>query len=301
MINFVENLEINKAISKEKKMIKSGRINKLKITRISEDGATAADNLGEEVFIPSGDFKSLKTDALASVFVYADNKGSLIGSLRTPYAQAGEFAYLRCVDNNNFGSFMDLGIEKDILVPFKEQFIEMRKDNFYWVYIYVDDVKKMLAGSAKINKFFEPVGTELTEGQEIKAQVMESGELGIKVIVNQKYQGLIYHNEVFSRLEKGKTYEAFVKKVREDGRLDITLQRQGYLSVISDITDVLLDKLHNSGGFLPLTDNSSPEEISAKLAMSKKNFKKAVGNLFKRQIITIESNGIRLKEFLPSD
>ena len=196
---------------------------------------------------------------------------------------------------NKFGAFLDWGLPKDLFVPYREQKMRMQAGKKYWVYVYVDDDTDRIAASAKIDRFLDRYNPPYAEGDEVLIKIHSKTELGTKVIVDDLYWGIIYNNETFANLSVGETRIAYIKKIREDLKLDISLSKTGYRNKISDIESTILSALEAQNGFLPLHDKSSSEEIKEQLAMSKKSFKMAIGGLYKQGKIIIEDNGIRLK------
>lgn len=186
---------------------------------------------------------------------------------------------------------MDWGLEKDLFVPFREQPAKMITGRFYLVYLYQDAETGRLTASANLKRFLNQTPPDVKEGDEVELIAWEASPLGMKVIVNHQYAGLIFQSELFAPLQTGEVRKGYVLKVREDGKLDISLRKPGYAS-ISDEAERILEYLNSHNGFLPLTDNSTPEEITAHLAMSKKSFKKAVGLLYKNKRIRLEADGI---------
>lgn len=229
------------------------------------------------------------------LFVYRDPQRRLIGSTQEPLIEIGEFARLKCAAVSRVGAFLDMGIEKDLFVPFREQQPRMDVGKSYLVTMYLDPETDRLVGSSRLGRFLQDHSGELSEGDEVGLLVHRITDLGANVIVNHKYPGLVYHTEVFRKLRVGDRLTGFVKAVRPDGRLDISLQEQGY-SEVETQAQRILDRLRAEKGYLPLTDKSLPGEIYDTFGISKKNFKKAVGKLYKERRIEIEEKGIRLTE-----
>jgi len=227
------------------------------------------------------------------VFIYFDSEDRIIATTEEPKAQVGEFAFMNCVAVNRFGAFLDWGLMKDLLVPFREQEQKLEEGKGYVVKVYLDDESNRIAASAKIYRYINPVPPMFEKGEEVEALICEETEIGYKCIVNNSYWGMFFKNEVFKPLHIGDKVGAFVKQVREDGKIDLSLEKLGYEKVDS-ISQLILDKLSANDGFLPLNDKSPSEEISETFGISKKNFKKAIGGLYKDRIISIEKDGIRL-------
>lgn len=277
-------------------MLQLGKKNTLKVLRKVDfgfylDGAEYDSILLPNRYAP----KDLKEGDEIEVFIYLDSEDRIIATTETPLAEVGQFAYLTVKEVNKFGAFLDWGLPKDLFVPYREQKMRMKADNRYWVYVYIDEDTDRIAASAKIDRFLDQYNPPYAEGDEVMIKIHSKTELGTKVIVDDLYWGIIYNNETFTNLTIGETRIAYIKKIREDLKLDISLSKSGYQNKISDIESVILSELEKHDGFLPLHDKSSSEEIKEQLAMSKKSFKMAIGGLYKAKKIIIEDNGIRLK------
>ncbi len=271
-----------------------GIIQTLRINRRTPQGYYLTDDRGNEVLLPNSFVKeSMQPDDRIDVFVYTDSEDRPVATTRLPKLTLGEFALLEVVDRTTFGVFVDWGLEKDLLVPKNQQATYMETGKRYPVYLYLDPSTNRLAGSNKIENFFETDTSGLRPWQEADLLVYAETQLGYKTIVNQRFQGLIYRNEVFSELSVGDTLKGFVKRIRDDGKLDITLQKPGYGHVEPNAGKIL-EKLEANKGFLPFHDKSDPQRIRQVLGMSKKTFKKAIGALYKQKKIIIEDRGIRL-------
>jgi hypothetical protein len=226
------------------------------------------------------------------VFVYTDSQGRLIATTLEPKITLHQFACLEVTSVTQFGAFVDWGVAKELLVPFREQDKRLEPGQQVVVYLYRDEASGRLAGSAKIRKFLDKEEITVNTEEEVQVLVYECTELGYKAIVNNRYDGLIYRNEVFQPVDIGQQLKAYVKKIREDGKLDLELQPPGY-SKVAPNAEHILKALEDHQGWLPLTDKSSPEEIKNKLGMSKKTFKKAIGDLYKKRLIELKKDGIR--------
>lgn len=275
-------------------MIHPGIYNTLKVLRQTSVGYFLGDNEDNDVLLPNKYVpKDLKVDDEIEVFIYHDSEDRLIATTLKPKVTKNHFASLQVKEVNRVGAFLDWGLEKDLLVPYKEQNSEMIEGHWYVVYMYLDLESGRLAASSKLNQFFENDDIELEEGEGVDLLVSQKTELGHKVIINDTYSGMVYSNEVFQELKQGFKLKGYIKKIREDQKIDVALQKQGYAQ-IDDTAKMLLEKLEENEGFLALHDKSSPDDIKAELQMSKKVFKKAVGQLYKAKKIVIEDNGIRL-------
>lgn len=211
-----------------------------------------------------------------------------------------EFALLEVKEMTQLGAFLDWGLEKDLMVPFSEQKVNMQTGRWYVVYLDLDEKTDRLYGSAKLDKFLEKENITVKEGDEVDLVVYHHSELGYSAIVNNLHNGLIYDNEVFQRLHVGQKLKGFVKLVRPDNKLDISLQPIGYEKAKEVNTDMILRLLKEDQGFLPFGDKSTPDEIYATFGISKKAFKKAIGALYREKQIVIEEEGIRLLDKDPS-
>jgi uncharacterized protein len=276
--------------------MKLGQMNTLNILRETSVGLFLGDEYGNDVLLPNK-FVPAKYqigDKL-KVFVFLDSDERITATTQQPKIRLGEFAYLEVKANTPVGSFVDWGLDKQLMVPFKEQKIPLVEGRRYIVYLYLDAKTDRLIGSTQIHRFIEETSEGLNQGDEVDILFYDKTNLGWNVIVNNRFKGLVYADEVFKEVRFGYRQKAYVKKLREDGKLDITLQKQGY-SHVEPNADKILKLLRTTGGFLNLTDNSDPEEIRQRLQMSKKTFKKAIGSLYKERIIKLEENGIRLTE-----
>ena len=275
-------------------MIRPGTYNTLTILRSIEHGLILCDEEENEVLLPQSYVdNSMKVGSDIEVFIYLDSEDRIIATTETPKIKLHEFALLRVVDVNRFGAFLDWGLKKDLLVPFREQNVDMEEGRSYVVFLYIDDQTNRLVASAKIRNILDNDEIDLVPNQEVDILVYAKTDLGYKVIINHLYDGLMYHNEVFREFHVGEVSRAYVKRIREDNKIDISIQQQGY-SAISSLTERILAVLAEGDGFLDLTDKSVPDEIQERLQMSKKSFKKAIGYLYKNKQIRMESEGIFL-------
>jgi predicted RNA-binding protein (virulence factor B family) len=230
-------------------------------------------------------------DAL-EVFVYVDSEGHLAATTKIPLAQVNDIAWLKVVSLNYVGAFLDWGLPKDLLVPFSEQHHEMEVGKSYLVKVFLDD-KNRIAATTKIDRFIEDESIDFEVGQKVSLIIADKTELGFKAIVNNTHWGLLYQNELFQPLRRGQKLDGYIKQIREDGKIDLILQEPGYGKVVS-LTDKILIKLNKNNGVLALSDKSPPEAIYAAFGVSKKVFKQAIGALYKKQLITIDKDGIKL-------
>ncbi|MEN9319038.1 MAG: hypothetical protein RLZZ309_25 [Bacteroidota bacterium] len=274
--------------------INVGQFNLMRVDRkvdfgfYMDDGAEGI--LLPKRFVPSG----LQVDDTISVFVYHDSDNRLIATTQEPFAVVGDIAALKVVAITKQGAFLDWGLMKDLFVPVSQQLSSMRLGGKYLVKLYLDKQTGRVAATEKIDNQISNDILTVKEGEKVKLQVYRESDIGYVVIVNQVHQGLVYKNEVFTHLHIGQMIEeGFVKKIREDNKLDIGIGKQGVEKLDDDQVKLIqLLKLHK--GFLPYHDKSSPEDIYAFFGISKKAFKMNVGMLYKAKKITIEDGGIRL-------
>ena len=274
-------------------MIELGKYNTLKIIRDTSVGLFLSDGT-TDVLLPNKYVpKRFEIGDEINVFVYLDHEERLTATTLKPYIKRNEFAYLQVSYINQYGAFLNWGLEKDLFVPFKEQARKMEEGKRYLVYAYLDEKTDRLVASSKLNQFLEQENIELEPNQEVDLIVSHITELGINVIINYKYKGLLYKDEVFENLTPGKKLKGYIKNIREDKKIDVSLVKLG-VEGIEENAQIVLDELKFSNGFLRLTDNSHPEEIKTVLKMSKKAFKKAIGTLYKQKLISIKEDGIYL-------
>ncbi|HEX8563385.1 MAG TPA: S1-like domain-containing RNA-binding protein [Flavobacterium sp.] len=277
-------------------MIEIGKYNTLTILRDTKVGLFLGNgNEAEDVLLPNKyvpqDFKI--GDEL-TVFIYLDHEERPVATTLEPYILLNEFALLRVNYVNQVGAFLDWGLEKDILVPFREQARPMEKGKRYLVYLYLDEKTNRLVASSKINQFLSNDNLTVEKGEEVDLIVSHITDLGINVIINGKHKGLLYKDEVYDdAVRTGDHARGYIKTIRPDNKIDVSLQKPGYESVEPNAERVL-DELQASRGFLRLNDNSHPEDIKTVLKMSKKTFKKAIGLLYKEKLIEIKDDGIYL-------
>lgn len=272
-----------------------GRINKLKVNRLVDFGAYLDGGNDKEILLPAKFIKEpLKEGDEIEVFVYTDSEDRLIATTRRPRAMVGEFAYMEVVQVNKVGAFLDWGIEaKDLLVPFREQKTEMREGGVYLVYVYVDHTTQRIVASAKINKFMGNVIPHYTKGDKVEALVYEHTPIGFRCIVDNLHPGMIYDNETYTDVRVGDKITAYVKNVRDDMKIDLMTGDRADRRTNS-LGDTIMEELKKRRGSLPLSDKSSPDEIQHLFACSKRDFKKAIGHLYKAHKIDITPEGITL-------
>jgi uncharacterized protein len=275
-------------------MAQAGQLNTLEVVKIVDFGVYLnGENLGE-ILLPSKWLpNNCQPGDKIEVFLYFDSNDKIIATTVKPLVYVNQFGMLRVVDVNNVGAFLDMGLEKDLLVPYREQKLRMEVGRRYLVFVYLDEKTNRIAASAKIEQFLDTSDHNYKEGDEVDLIIWSITEIGFKAIINHKHEGLLYKNEVFQSLHTGQHVKGFIKNIREDGKIDLILQKAGY-EKIDDLSQSILEVLNKRSGFLAVTDKSNANEIYSIFKMSKKNFKKSIGLLYKKRLITIEDDGIRL-------
>jgi hypothetical protein len=274
--------------------MKLGKTQTLKIAEINNSGAFLESENGERAFLPKiflDENAEIENDV--EVFVYQDDD-KLKATTEIPSAEVGEFAVMNCVQSLPSGAFMDWGIIKDLFIPYKQQKGKILEGKRYLVYIYIDEVSGRITGTTKFKRNQNYENVPFKAGDKVDLIIAGQSELGWNVVVNKKYLGLIYTSDVFKKLYPLSDEMGYIKTIREDGKIDVTLQKQGFVQNIDEFKQKILDKLEENYGLLYLTDDSSPEEIKEELQMSKKNFKKAIGGLYKENVIEILEDKIKL-------
>lgn len=275
-------------------MAEIGKYNKLRVIKEVDFGVYLDGEKEGEILMPLRYVpKECQVGDYVDVFLYLDSEDRLVATTEKPYAQVGEFAMLRVKSANKIGAFLDWGIMKDLLVPFREQKVTMTEERSYLVCIYVDEETQRIAASAKLNKFLDKTLPEYAVGQEVDLIIESETDLGYKAIINNSHWGILYENEVFEQLAKGLKLKGYIKKIRTDNKIDLSLHPLGY-DKVDPITQMILDELKKERGFIAVSDKSDAELVYRVFGISKKSFKQAVGALYKRRLITIEKDGIRL-------
>ncbi|MCX6181042.1 MAG: S1-like domain-containing RNA-binding protein [Bacteroidetes bacterium] len=275
-------------------MISIGKYNTMKVVKLVDfgvylDGDDRGEILMPKRYVPKG----TKPGDEVTAFVYMDSNDRIIATTEKPRGQVGEFACLKAVAVNQVGAFLDWGLMKDILVPFREQKLDMEEGRWYVVFIYLDEKSGRIAATAKLDKYLDNYALDVAEGDEVDLLIVNKTDLGFKAIVNSKFWGVIYENEIFRPMQTGDKLKGYIKKIRPDEKLDISLSKTGFAKIES-LEDRILEKLKETGGLLRITDKSTPESIYMLFGESKKTFKRAVGVLYKKRLVTIEEEGIRL-------
>jgi predicted RNA-binding protein (virulence factor B family) len=271
-----------------------GKFNTLKVVKTLDFGAYLDGGNGLEILLPIRYVPApCEVGDDIDVFIYHDNEGRLIATTVRPLAIVGEFRLMHVKDVTQVGAFLEWGIMKDLLVPYREQKMQMMKGRSYLVYVYLDNVTNRIVASARLDKFLDNTPPQYEYNQEVDLIVADESEIGYKVIINHLHYGLLYRNEVFRTLTKGEKLKGYIKDVREDNKIDVSLHKLGY-EKIDVIAQQIMFMVEHNGGFLPLHDKSDANIIRELFACSKKSFKQAVGALYKQKLIALEKDGIRL-------
>uniref|UniRef100_UPI003FF10B45 CvfB family protein n=1 Tax=Prevotella sp. TaxID=59823 RepID=UPI003FF10B45 len=276
------------------KGIRLGDYNQLKVVKKVDfglylDGGDEGEILLPSRYVPEGS----KVGDELTVFIYLDQEERPVATTEHPLAKVGDFAYLRVAWVNEYGAFLDWGLMKDIFCPFKEQKMRMVKDNYYIVYIKLDEESYRIMATAKVERYFAPQPPSYLPGDDVDLIVWQKTDLGFKVIIDNCYPGLVYENQVFRPLHAGDRLRGYISCVRPDGKIDVMLQPTGRQQT-EEFANTLLNYLHDNGGHCNLGDKSPAELIADTFKVSKKTFKKAVGDLYRRKLITIADDGITL-------
>lgn len=275
-------------------MFKIGDYNKLIVDRNTSVGLYLTDGEGNDVLLPNKYVdESMDIGDEVIVFLYKDYEQRWVATTLTPWIKINEFASLRVRHATDKGAFLECGLEKDIFVPHREQSIKMKEGYRYVVYLYEDKKTNRLVASSKINRYVNNEELEVSPGDEVDLLIYETTPLGFNAIINQRHKGLIYHSDIFQDVKIGNKLKGFIKSIREDNTIDISLQPKG-VKRLEEGAESILSYLKNHKGILNLSDKSSPEEIVSILKMSKKNFKKSIGILYKQKLIVINENNIVL-------
>jgi hypothetical protein len=275
-------------------MAEIGKINHLEVVKevdfgIYLDGGDLGEILMPKRYVPEGTMPGDHLDA----FIYLDSEDRLVATTEKPFAMVEEFALLQVVSVTPVGAFLNWGLPKDLFVPFREQRQPMEEGKKYLVYVYVDINTKRIAASSKIEQYLDNIPVDYDLDEEVDLIIVNETDLGYNAIIDNSHFGILYKNEVFQPLNPGDRVQGYIKKIRTDGKIDLRLEKIGY-EKISSFVDRIIAELQKNKGFLPLTDKSSPEEIYQTFKISKKNFKAAIGALYKKRFIALEDNGIRL-------
>lgn len=273
-------------------MIEIGKYNRLRIAAKNNQGLSLTDGTSE-VLLPYAEVTNeiaLGDDVEA--FVYLNKDGSTVATLKQVLATADQFAYLEVVDANDDGAYINIGIDKDVFVPKREQKRPMELGESYVVFVYLDEFSNRLLASSKVDQFVGDTNFDFEEGDEVDLLIVDRSDLGYNAIINDEFIGLLYHNELFTNIGPGVRCKGWIKKIRVEGKIDLTLQPSGFAHIL-DTKDYILEELKTVGE-INLGDKSSPEEIYDRFQVSKSAFKKAIGGLYKEKLITLSDHHIKL-------
>ncbi|SFS99953.1 hypothetical protein SAMN04487906_2425 [Zhouia amylolytica] len=277
-------------------MIKIGEYNTLEILRLTSVGLFLGDEEENDILLPNKYVpENYEIGDKLKVFCYLDHDERPVATTLKPKIILNNFALLQAVEVNEIGAFMDWGLEKHLFVPYREQARKMEKGKWYLVYLYMDEETDRLVASSKTNNFISNEELSVEKFEEVDLIVSRHTEMGVEVIVNQRHKGLVYENEIYSDLHLGDRLKGVVKKIRDDHKIDISLQQIGYKN-IEPTAQKILKELEDNNGFLGLHDKSDADLIKEMLGMSKKSFKKAIGSLYKQKLIQIKEDGIYLNK-----
>ena len=272
-----------------------GQMNYLGISRKTEFGYYLIDEGGAEVLLPNNEITELlNIGDKINVFIYRDSEGRLISTRKKPKVLLNQFAFLQVKAVTRVGAFVDWGLQKDLFVPFAQQARRMEERKRYLVYMLLDEQTDRLIATSKVEKFMKDADEEIKVGDEVSVLAYRKSELGYHCVMNNEYRGLIFHSSIHKNIFLGDRLVAFVSGIREDDKIDLALEPIGYKMSIDVNSKAILDALRENDGFISLTDKSDPEEINYELGLSKKAFKRALGNLYKQRIVDIKRNGIKL-------
>ena len=276
--------------------IELGKFNQLEVVKEVDFGVYLDGGEGGEILLPTRYVpEDCKIGDILNVFLYLDMDERLIATTLTPFVQVGQFACLEVSWVNQYGAFLNWGLMKDLFVPFREQKMKMQVGRKFVVHAHLDEESYRIVASAKVERYLSKDKPEYTAGEEVNILIWQKTDLGFKAIIDNKYSGLLYENEIFSSIETGMEMKAFVKQVREDGKVDLILQKPGFEKV-DDFAKTLLDYIKEQGGRIHLNDKSPAEDIYDTFGVSKKTFKKGVGDLYKKRLIALHEDGIALVE-----
>lgn len=272
-----------------------GHFNDMVAYRQTENGWYLIDSTAEEVllpnkFIPEGMEKGDEIE----VFVYLDNEERNTATTQKPKLNLGEFGMLEVMDLNRVGAFVDWGLDKQLLVPYSDQVQDMEVGESYVIHLKMDTKTNRMIGSNKVKKHLNNDVLTVDEGDEVDLIAYKQTDLGVNVIINNEHDGLIFNNQIFKKINYGDQLKGYIHKIREGNKLDVVLEKQGYLNVIEPTSKKILEYLKDNGGYTPFNDKSDPEDIRITFGMSKKNFKKAIGALYRQKLVRLESDGTYL-------
>lgn len=276
-------------------MIDIGRINSLEVITTRSNGLLLDAGRGQTLLLPIAQVsRDYQAGERIDVFVYLTADGEPVATTSLPLAEVDQVAWLEIVDVNELGAFAHWGLPKDLFIPFAEQQYPLRKGRHELVWIYLDNQRR-IAGSTRTDHWIKDNATALEVGQEVALVIADQTELGLKAVVNHQGWGLLYGNEIFQKLHKGQQVSGYIKRIRGDEKIDLSLEKPGFSkSRIEIVGDQIIQQLKAGGGQLTLTDKSPPETIYATFGVSKKVFKQALGALYKQRRVTLNADGVKL-------
>ncbi len=275
-------------------MIEIGKFNRLKITQQQAKFFHLDGGESGEIMLPINEApKDCKIGDELNVFVFVDAKKEFQATTKMPLAQVDDVAWLKCISETHAGAFLDWGVDKDLLLPFSEQTQKVTQGRSYLVKIFVDESNR-IAASMLLEDFLQEEAIYLKKDQKVDLVIADETDLGVKAIINNEYWGILYKNEIFQKLNKGQKITGYIKKIREDKKIDLVLQMEKFGDKVDSVTEKILAKLKSQGGVMSVTDKSPPEAIYNSFGVSKKVFKQSIGTLYKKRIITIDKDSISL-------
>lgn len=274
--------------------IELGKFNRLKVVKQVDFGMYLDDDIEGEILLPKRYVpQDCKVGDELDVFIYLDNEERLVATTQQPLVQVGQFACLEVAWVNQYGAFLNWGLMKDLFVPFSEQKMKMQVGKSYVVHVHLDEESFRIVASAKVDRYLSKEKADYVPGQEVEVLIWQKTDLGFKAIIENRFGGLLYDSEIFQPLHTGMRLKAYVKQVRDDGKIDLMLQKPG-AGKVDDFAKTLLEHIRSNGGRTPLNDKTPAEEIYAMFGVSKKTFKKAVGDLYKKRLVVLQDDGIVL-------
>lgn len=274
--------------------IELGKFNRLKVVKQVDFGMYLDDDIEGEILLPKRYVpQDCKVGDELDVFIYLDNEERLVATTQQPLVQVGQFACLEVAWVNQYGAFLNWGLMKDLFVPFSEQKMKMQVGKRYVVHVHLDEESFRIVASAKVDRYLSKEKADYVPGQEVEVLIWQKTDLGFKAIIENRFGGLLYDSEIFQPLHTGMRLKAYVKQVRDDGKIDLMLQKPG-AGKVDDFAKTLLEHIRSNGGRTPLNDKTPAEEIYAMFGVSKKTFKKAVGDLYKKRLVVLQDDGIAL-------
>ena len=273
--------------------MENGKVNNLKVVEKDEKGYKLQNEKAQEIFLPVEEVEAvLEVGATIDVFIYKDRTRMI--SSKLPYVQLDEFAFLTVKYLTEAGAYVDWGLEKDLFVPKEEQMDELKEGESYLIFVFEDEETGVIRGSQRVEDFVFHEEINIARGDEVSLLLYRESELGINAVINNMYQGLIFKSDIHKDVLVGEQVTGYVKKVREDGKIDLLLEPLGYKKSVESNTDILIKAIKGAGDYLALTDKSDPAEIKKALGLSKKAFKRAAGHLYKNKLIEIRQDGLYL-------